>query len=144
MSASVSLDFAGVKAAHRSWRLKLRGFLDGRENLVADKLSSHRECGLGKWLYGDGGANYGRVAEFQRLEARHKEMHAMVQQVVELKNGGKAADAEREFQRVCRAADDVVALLTAVETQVASRSVPAAQRSRHSTERFHPEEVGTR
>jgi hypothetical protein len=79
-AASASLDFAAVKAAHRTWRLKLRGFLDGRENLAAGKLSSHRECDLGKWIYGNGGGTYQHLAEFQRLEERHKEMHALVQQ----------------------------------------------------------------
>jgi len=141
-TASVSLDFAGVKAAHRSWRLKLRGFLDGRENLAAGKLSSHRECGLGKWLYGDGGADYSHVAEFQRLEARHKEMHDMVQKVVELKHAGKASEAEREFQGVCRAADDVVALLTKVETQIVNRS--GVQRRQRAFERNSLEEVESR
>jgi len=34
--------------------LKLRNFLDGGENLPTEKLASHRDCQLGKWLYSDG------------------------------------------------------------------------------------------
>ena len=117
-TASVSLDFAAVKAGHRGWRLKLRGFLDGRENLAGGQLSSYRDCALGKWLYGAGAEAYQHIAEFRQLEERHKEMHGMVQQVVELKHAGKAAEAEREYQGVCRAADDVVGLLSRLETQV--------------------------
>jgi len=117
-TASLSLDFAGVKAAHRSWRLKLRGFLDGREKLAAGRLSSHRDCDLGKWLYSDGAGAYHHIPEFQQLEERHKEMHSKVQQVVELKEAGKAPEAEREYQVVCRAADEVVGLLTRLEAQV--------------------------
>ena len=117
-NASIALDFAGVKAAHRSWRLKLRGFLDGRENLEAGRLSSHRDCELGKWLYGDGAGPYRSIAEYQQLEERHKDMHGRVKQVVELKHAGKAEEAEQEFRVVCRAADDVVGLLTKLEAQV--------------------------
>ncbi|HYA61846.1 MAG TPA: cache domain-containing protein [Candidatus Sulfotelmatobacter sp.] len=117
-TASVSLDFARVKAAHRSWRLKLRGFLDGRENLAAGRLSSHRDCDLGKWLYGDGAGAYHHIPEFQQLQKRHEEMHSKVRRVVELKDAGKAAEAEREYLVVCRAADNVVGLLDKLEAQV--------------------------
>jgi len=118
-AASAALDFAGVKMAHRSWRLKLRSFLDGRENLAADKLSSHRDCALGKWLYGEGSAAYDHFPGFQELEEKHKHMHGMVKEVVELKHAGNVAQAEQQFSVVCQTAEEVVALLSKLETQVA-------------------------
>jgi methyl-accepting chemotaxis protein len=118
-AAARSLDFTVVKTAHRSWRLKLRNFLDGREDLTAERLSSHRDCDLGKWLYADGGAAYGDLAEFQQLEEKHKHMHSMVKEVVELKHARKVDAAEQRFSMVCQSADEVVALLTQLETHVA-------------------------
>ncbi|MFZ3263896.1 MAG: cache domain-containing protein [Terriglobales bacterium] len=118
-AAARSLDFTMVKTAHRSWRLKLRNFLDGGENLAAEQISSHRDCDLGKWLYADGGGAYGHVAEFQDLEKEHKHMHSMVKEVVELKHAGKIKLAEQQFSMVCQSADKVVALLTQLETEVA-------------------------
>jgi methyl-accepting chemotaxis protein len=118
-AATTALNFARVKTAHRSWRLKLRSFLDDRESITAERLSSHRDCELGKWLYAEGAAAYGHFAEFQELEAKHKDMHSMVLEVVELKHAGKIAPAEQRFLVVCRAADEVVALLTKLETLVA-------------------------
>ena len=129
-AAAVSLDFTVIKTAHRSWRLKLRNFLDGRENLTAERLASHRDCELGKWLYGDGGAAYGQLAGFQELEEKHKQMHSMVKEVVELKHAGKVAPAEQRFLMVCQSADAVVGLLTQLETQVAktqSRTMAAGR-----------------
>ncbi len=117
-AAARSLDFTLVKTAHRSWRLKLRSFLDGHESLTAERLSSHRDCDLGKWLYGDGGAAYGHLAEFQELEGKHKQMHSIVKEVVELKHAGKGTQAEQRYSMVCHSADEVVALLDQVETQV--------------------------
>ena len=128
--AAVSLDFTVVKTAHRSWRLKLRSFLDGRENLTTEKLASHRDCQLGKWLYGDGGAAYGQLAGFQELEEKHKQMHGMVKEVVELKHAGKVAPAEERFLMVCQSADIVVALLTQLETQVTQPQGRAAATGR--------------
>jgi methyl-accepting chemotaxis protein len=117
-AAAAALDFAAVKMAHRNWRHKLRGFLDGRESLAGDRLSSHRDCELGKWLYAEGGSAYGHFVEFQQLEQRHKEMHRKVRQVVELKQGGKTAEAEQRFAGACSAADEVVALLGSLESRV--------------------------
>jgi methyl-accepting chemotaxis protein len=115
---SKSLDFVGVKTAHRSWRLKLRNFLDGREDISTAGVASHRDCVLGKWLYGDGAAEYGQLAQFQELEQEHKGMHDIVKEVVELKHAGKIAQAEQRYLEVCRSADEVVALLTKLEKEV--------------------------
>lgn len=116
--ASTNVDFARVKMAHRSWRLKLRGFLDGRENLDPKQLASHRTCELGKWIYSEGLANYAQLPVFQELEKKHKAMHALVKQVVELKHDGKVQKAEEEFARVASMGEEVVDLITKAEGQV--------------------------
>jgi len=117
-AVSDSLDFGRVKMAHRSWRLKLRSFLDGRENIDPAGLASHRGCELGKWIYASGMTAYGHLQEMADLEKKHKDMHARVKQVVELKHAGKASEAEQEFFRVCEAGEEVIALITRVEAQV--------------------------
>jgi methyl-accepting chemotaxis protein len=125
-AVSNSVDFARVKMAHRSWRLKLRSFLDGRENIDRKGLASHRDCELGKWIYGGGTAAYGHLREMQDLEQKHKDMHGLVKQVVELKHAGKAAEAEQGFTRVCETAEAVVVLIDSVEAQVAGPRTHAA------------------
>jgi len=125
-----SVDFSRVKMAHRSWRLKLRSFLDGRENIDHKGLASHRDCELGKWIYASGMTAYGHLQEMQELETMHKDMHALVKHVVELKHAGKASEAEQEFSRVCEAADRVVGLITRVEAQVMAGSHAAGAGNR--------------
>jgi methyl-accepting chemotaxis protein len=115
---AAGLDSARVKMAHRSWRLKLRSFLDGGLDLDPLKLASHQTCELGKWIYAEGMANYADLPGFQDLEKKHKAMHGMVTQVLELKHAGKIQEAERAFTAVVSAAEEVVALLTKVEAQV--------------------------
>jgi methyl-accepting chemotaxis protein len=126
--SSASVDFARVKMAHRNWRFKLRAFLDGREHLDPKKLASHRDCELGKWIYAEAMPVYGELLDVQQLEEKHKGMHALVKQVVELQHAGKTEEAEQEFTRVTQAAEHVVALLNNVERQVRSAKAAAAAR----------------
>jgi len=125
-SASASVDFARVKMAHRSWRLRLRRFLDGSEDIDAQNLASHRDCELGKWIYADAVPNYGHLREVQQLEQKHKDMHGLVREVVELKHAGKLNEAEQQFSGVTSGAEEVVALLTKVEKHV-SGAAPLAR-----------------
>ncbi|MBZ5597979.1 MAG: CZB domain-containing protein [Acidobacteriia bacterium] len=104
--------------AHRSWRLCLWSFLDGRESLDLKQLASHRDCELGTWLYAHAMSEYGHLHEIQTLEKKHQGMHALVKQVVELKQAGKTKEAEQEFSNVHAAAEEVVGLLSSVEQQV--------------------------
>ena len=129
-SVGVSVDFARVKMAHRSWRLKLRGFLDGRENLDPKKLASHRDCELGKWIYSEGQAKYSHLHDLDALEKKHQAMHSMVRQVVELKHAGKVKEAEQGFTNVANAAEEVVALLENVERAVTQPGARAAAAGR--------------
>jgi len=117
-SSSSSVDFSRVKMAHRSWRLRLRRFLDGRENLDSGKLASHRDCELGQWIYGGAMTQYGHLHSMQQLEKQHENMHALVRKVVELKHAGKTAEAEEQYARVVELAESVVAFLSKVETEV--------------------------
>ena len=126
-AVSNSVNFARVKMAHRSWRLKLRHFLDGKENIDRKGLASHRDCELGQWIYGGGSAAYGHLREMLELEKKHEEMHVLVKRVVELKHAGKADEAEQGFSRVCELAEGVVTLITAVEAHaIGPRAASAA------------------
>ena len=109
------LDFARVKMAHRSWRLKLRGFLDGRGDLNPGQLASHQTCELGKWIYSEGAAVHAGLPAFQDLEKKHKTMHGLVKRVVELKLAGKVEEAEQQYLRVVDTAEEVITLIKKVE-----------------------------
>ena len=115
-----TVDFALVRMAHQTWRLKLRAYLSGREDLDPKQLSSHKDCGLGKWIYSAGLAQHGHLRDLQQLEKRHKQMHELVKQVVVLNSASRKQEAEAEYAKVLQAADDVVDLIAKVEKQVGS------------------------
>jgi hypothetical protein len=117
-STMSEMNFSLIKLAHRTWRMKLRAFLDGREKIDPKQIASHQDCELGKWLYSTGLSKYSHLNDLKELEKKHKVMHAIVKQVVDLKMAGKDKEAEQEFVKVHDAAEGVVSLVTAVETKM--------------------------
>jgi methyl-accepting chemotaxis protein len=112
------MNFATVKLAHSTWRMRLRAFLEGRENIDPKQLVSHQDCELGKWLYSAGLSKHGHLREIKELEKKHRIMHGIVRHVVDLKKAGKEKEADQEFAKVHDVAEGVVALLTSLEAQV--------------------------
>jgi len=111
-------DFSMARNKHLLWKIKLRGFLDGRESLTEEQALSHKDCDLGKWLYNDGMKKYGTVLEMKTLEREHINLHARVRRIMELKHAGNAAAAREELKELDHISDHVVSLLTAVEERV--------------------------
>lgn len=114
----MAVNFAVIKMAHQTWRLKLRSFLNGAEHIDPKSLGSHRECGLGKWIYSSETAPFASLPDFIELERKHRSMHQLVKQIVEFKHGGQEQYAERDFLRIKASADEVVALISKVEQKV--------------------------
>jgi hypothetical protein len=113
-----TINFAVVKMAHQTWRLKLRAYLNGTEEIDPKSLVSHRDCSLGKWIYSTEAAEFTHSRDFLELESKHKVMHQMVKEVVELKRMGRCKEAAQELAKVREFADMVVALITKLEEKV--------------------------
>ena len=118
----MSLDFTMAKLKHTSWKLKLRDFLDGKPGLTAAQATSHKDCELGKWLYSEGIAKYGTMAEMKALEKEHEVLHRTIKAILDLKTAGKTADAETEFRKVEGISKKIVDLLTAIESKFKSQA----------------------
>ena len=103
--------FSLARALHTFWRSRLRDFLDGRGPLTLEQAVGPHDCDLGKWLDAVGMPKYGRIPTMQTLGAVHEEMHAAVRGVLALQFSGDREAAEREYARVVRLSDQVVALL---------------------------------
>lgn len=118
----MSLDFAMAKLKHTSWKLKLRDFLDGKPGLTAAQATSHKDCDLGKWLYSEGLAKYGAMAEMKSLEKEHEVLHRTIKTIMDLKSAGKTTEAEAEFRKVEGISKKIVDLLTAIESKFKSQA----------------------
>ena len=117
--SSASFDFESAKAAHRAWKTRVRAYLNGDEDAIdPDHIASDRQCELGRWYFGAGKEKFGHLPEMQAIEAPHRELHAKVKQIAELKQAGETEAARGELETVNRLSDRIVSLLDQVERQV--------------------------
>jgi methyl-accepting chemotaxis protein len=113
-------DFAMARMRHQTWRLRLRSHLEGKEKIDISEAVSPRDCALGKWLYAEGISKYGTMPEIRELESVHANMHGLVKRIIELDALGKKDGARQEFEKIGPMSEKIVALLTALENQVAA------------------------
>ena len=112
-------DFGAARAAHLAWKTKLRSFLDGRSTLTREQAVSHRHCVLGKWYYGEGLAKYGQMDEMQAIEAPHEALHGLIARIIECKEQGDMAEAERLYREVEPLSAQIVGCLDSLASKVA-------------------------
>ncbi len=112
------LDFPLAKNKHQAWKLRLRHFLDGSEELTAAHAVSHRDCDLGKWLYSDGMALYGDMMEMHEMKVVHKQMHGYIHDLIDAKTKGDGARAESLYNQVAQCSDAVVGYLDKLERKI--------------------------
>jgi len=112
------MDFALARRGHLEWTDRLRQFLDGKITLTVDQAGSYKECALGKWLYSKGLKEYGDIAEIVEVERIHAEFHALVKQIVDVKEADRGAQAEQAYADVRRASTRIIELLTQAERKV--------------------------
>ncbi len=125
--AAATVDFSLAKMKHLRWKGRLQAFLAGKEKINAEEAGNPKACDLGKWLYARGMAEFGMLAEMQRLERVHADLHATVKQVVQLKDAGNQHAAQEGASKAGQISAEVVSLLTALEEKVSGRAPGAGQ-----------------
>jgi methyl-accepting chemotaxis protein len=111
-------DFFSARTAHLAWRQRIRDFLDGAKTLTHDEAVSHRDCALGKWLYSVGMQQYGQIDDMQVMEREHQTLHAVIREIIDLKQQGRGEQAEQRFGEIEMLSGKIVSLLKSVERKV--------------------------
>jgi chemotaxis protein histidine kinase CheA len=112
------IDFELARAKHLLWKSRIRDFLDGKSTLTEKQAGSHKECALGKWIYGGGLEEYGDLGEMRELERTHEELHATVREIIAHKSRGDVTASEDGFLKIGSLSERIVSLLNAVERRV--------------------------
>ena len=120
VSKRPGLPFERVKLAHLRWCDRLRRYIGGQEEIDGSRLASHKDCELGRWIYTEALSEHGHLRDVQDLESRHRSMHGIVREVVELKETGMLYEAMQRLPEVEAASKQVVALLTRLENELKS------------------------
>jgi methyl-accepting chemotaxis protein len=78
------LNFLDAITHYLSWRVRLRGFLEDKDNVSESEIGSHKDCDFGKWLYSEGLSRYGKMREISEVEEIHKQLHETALRIVRL------------------------------------------------------------
>lgn len=114
----ITLDFVSAKLKHATWKSKMRSFLDGDLVVSEAEAVSHRDCKLGKWLYSDGIAKYGKMPELQELERIHEKLHSYVRDIITMKNTDDTSGAEKAYRELDMASERILNLLDELDNKV--------------------------
>ncbi|GAA0693732.1 nitrate chemoreceptor McpN [Marinobacterium maritimum] len=116
------IDLSAAKAAHLSWKTRLRSYLDGESSLTEKEAVSHFDCAFGKWYYSDGKQKYGQMQEFNSIERPHEKLHALVKEAIHHQSVGEHGQAEICYDQVAQISAEIVDKLTALEDRVQAAS----------------------
>jgi hypothetical protein len=94
------LNFKTALEAHIKWKVRLMGVIDGTgtETLDPRVVSKDNQCALGKWIYGQGGKDYGNNLEFKELVLAHTHFHQCAGNVLDLALDGRTTEAKHEVE----------------------------------------------
>ncbi|WP_374378271.1 methyl-accepting chemotaxis protein [Dongia sp.] len=100
-----------AKADHVIWKKRLVDMSVGRTKLLAEELSDHHSCRLGKWYYSDASAEFRSHQDFRALEKPHAAVHQHGKEAARLFAAGNFDAALREITEVEHASEEVLAHL---------------------------------
>ncbi|MBF0237644.1 MAG: CZB domain-containing protein [SAR324 cluster bacterium] len=110
-------DFEAAKTKHLLWRSRIQNFLEGKESLTEDQAVSHRDCDLGKWLYGTAMNKWGNLSTLKTLESEHTKLHELIKTIIQLKTQGQSAKAQKQSRNIATLSEKIVNLLDQLEQQ---------------------------
>ncbi|CAG7627811.1 hypothetical protein PAESOLCIP111_02955 [Paenibacillus solanacearum] len=119
---NVKLDYKDTirvaKTDHHLWKWKVYNMLLGLDAMTAEQVSSHEDCRLGLWYYGDLPAQIKSHPAFVQLEAPHKAVHDCARLAAKKYEEGSIAEAYEAFEQLQQQSDRVIALLSQLEAEL--------------------------
>jgi methyl-accepting chemotaxis protein len=102
------LELEIAKAAHQTWKMRLRAFLDGEADIPHEQAVSAHDCDFGRWYDSVGKARYGSSAAVRAIEQPHEQLHKLIGEIISAKRAGQTAEAERKYREVIQLSHDIV------------------------------------
>jgi len=84
---------------HAQWKVKFRQAISNKETMDAETISKDNCCELGKWLYGDAKAKFGKLASHSECVKRHTAFHLEAGKVAKAINAKDYAGASAMIEQ---------------------------------------------
>lgn len=109
-----------AKSSHIRWRAYAQGLVAGVK-VQEDRLPvRHTDCRFGQWYYGDGTRLFGHLDIFQDIEGPHEMLHSIYEQIYELADKGKLADAKPKLEELIGVSRTLLEQIELLEAEVAA------------------------
>jgi methyl-accepting chemotaxis protein len=119
-------DFELARAVHRTWVIRMEGFLEGHESLTEEEAISHHQCELGKWYDTHGLSLYGHIPQMHKLGKDHEQLHSLIKQVITKFNNGIKIDKGQIMINVQTLSDKIISHLTSIQ-KIAENQITSAK-----------------
>jgi hypothetical protein len=103
------------RKAHLGWIGRLESMAAGGETIAESQAAAFRDCGLGKWYYGQGQAEFGQSPAFQAIEPLHTRFHGACKRAVEAHSRRDSAATTQAIAEARRGSTEVVSAIDALE-----------------------------
>lgn len=89
------LNFKSAIDAHMKWKIRLESYINGTssEALKVNVVCRDDQCPLGKWIYSQGGAQFGYSETFFDMKAYHANFHRCAGEVLSTAQSGEKDEA---------------------------------------------------
>ncbi len=116
-----SIDIPKLMMQHLLWVIKARLALDGRLPQEAKSLGDHSKCDLGKWMASAEAEEARAGAGFSELDAKHKELHALANEIIGASGNGAEEENEAKFDSLLEISKTILALLPGIGARASAR-----------------------
>ncbi|RKD27135.1 chemotaxis protein [Ammoniphilus oxalaticus] len=107
-----------AKTDHLLWKWRIYNMLLGIQAVDSSQVTTHQECRLGKWYYGDLPQHIKNSATYKELEQPHQEVHHYARLAVERYEQADLHGAEEALKKLEQASEVVIAILTELEASL--------------------------
>lgn len=114
----IDLNFLDAITHYVSWRIRLRGFLEDKDNITESEIGSHKDCDFGKWLYSEGLSRYGTMREIAEVQDIHKQLHETALRIIRLGGQRDAITANQALLKFETLSPKMISLLVTLQQKI--------------------------
>lgn len=101
---------------HLQWIRRVVMLVQGSTlGMPQTQLTDHRQCRFGHWYHGPGKRRYGRLSEYQAIDAVHRQVHQLGMDIWQLHAAGDLVLAQARCQDLLRCKDRILVLLNSLQ-----------------------------
>lgn len=107
-----TVDMARLMVQHLLWVIKARLALDGHLSADAKSLGDHTKCDLGRWMGSTDADPVKSRKAFKELDAAHRRLHAMANEIISTAEGSAVEENERRFDQLVATSKGIMEYLS--------------------------------